>query len=127
MMFYFKPVFQFYFVTCVCLYILIRIDRVTQWFRFPSFIRYNFNDFLCLPIILTLTICILRYLKRDQNIELSGRLIFGEAVFYSVLFEFLLPIYSMKYTADLIDVLMYVLGAWFYGVMMKRNDLVHVN
>lgn len=123
MMFYFKPVFQFYFVTCVCLYILIRIDRVTQWFRFPPFILYNFNDFLCLPIILTLTVCILRYLKRDQDIELSGRLIFGEAIFYSVLFEFLLPIYSMKYTADLIDVLMYGLGALFYGVMMKRNDL----
>lgn len=120
---YFNTLIQPYFVICVIAYLLIRLDRATQWILWPEFIRYNMNDFLCLPIILTLTTCILRYLKQDSSIQLSGILIFGEALFYSVLFEVLLPLYSITYTADYIDVIMYILGAYFYWVMINKTRL----
>ncbi len=121
---YFKPLIQLPFISCVSAYVLIRLDRVTEWFLFPEFIRYNFNDFLCLPIILTLTVCILRFIKQDNTIKLAGALIFGEAVFYSLLFEIILPFYSIKHTADYRDVMMYFLGAFFYWIMKKRGDRV---
>lgn len=99
---------------------LIRLDRVSEWFLFSEFIRYNLNDFLCIPIVLTLTLCMLRYLKQDYNIQLSIGLVFGEAIFYSIFFELVLPFVSLKYTADPIDILMYFLGACFYWMIMRE-------
>jgi len=111
-----------YFLGSVLLYGVIRLDRATDWLLLPEFIRYNFNDFLCLPIVLTLTVCILKRISHNKIIKLSPKLIFGEAILYSVMFELILPMWSLKYTADFMDVIMYFLGAYFYyGIQEVSN------
>ena len=112
-----------YFTGSVFTYGIIRFDRVTDCFGFSEFIRYNFNDFLCLPIVLTLTVCVLTYITKQRSLKLSPQLIFGEAIFYSILFELVLPIYASGYTADFMDVLMYFSGAFFYYYVQEEPEL----
>lgn len=110
---------RLFLLICICGYLLVRIDRLTHWFVFPDIIHYYLNDLLCLPILLTLTLYVIRFVKRDSTLKFSCLLIFGNALFYSILFEGLLPQISKTYTADFIDILMYWLGGGLFWMVQK--------
>jgi hypothetical protein len=46
--------------------------------------------------------------------KISNTMIFLAVFATSLVFEFILPSFSTKYTYDLLDILMYTLGAFYY-------------
>lgn len=113
--------FSWVFLVCLLCYALIQLLRATHWIDLPNFIAYYTTDFLCLPILLPPTVCIVNLLKPKKVFKPSLLLISQLAIGYSVLFETILPRYSSNYTADPIDVLMYFLGGGFYWLVMMKN------
>jgi hypothetical protein len=115
-----------WFVGSVILYFLVRTLRVYSWIELPNFLLYNLTDFLCLPILLTIANLLIKILFPSQCFKISVSQIVLLVLFYSVLFECILPKVSTKYTADYLDVIMYFLGGGFYW-LLSRNKISSVN
>jgi len=115
------------FIGSIIIYVLVRVFRSFSWVKLPNFLLYNLTDFLCLPILLTITHIFIKILFPKQLFKISLIQIGLLALFYSVLFEYILPKYSVKHTADYIDVLMYFLGGGYYWLYknIKINKVIN--
>jgi hypothetical protein len=118
--FMFKPLLKPYFLIAIALYIIVRLGRLS-WYTPNEWVNNYMNDLLCMPIILTICLVGVRYLKRLPQFNLTPIMIFGMTTFYAVLFEYSLPNSSPLYTADIIDVIMYFAGAVFYWFYWRMN------
>ena len=81
------------------------------------FLNYYLADLLCMPIVFYLTVEIFRIAKLEPKLSLLKILI--GIIYFFILFEFLLPKYSFKYTGDWFDVFMYFLGGLIYFTSFK--------
>ena len=89
----------------------------------PKFIRYYVNDFLIVPIVLTLSLISIRKLKNSKEFKLSLLQIAYICLLYALIFEYWLPKFHARYTADLIDVLLYFIsGTVFYFLQKDKNN-----
>lgn len=109
-----------FLLSCVFCYLLVRVGRLGI-IELPKPINSYLSDLVCLPLVLHSTFIIIRYgLKRDiDHFSLQTTLL--SALYFSVLFEFILPKISMNYTSDYWDVLFYFLGALTYYFLQKKK------
>lgn len=121
-----KALLQPVFVISVFLYLMVRVARLGA-FELPSLINSYLTDFLCMPIILTLSCIGVRLVKRLPNLRLTRFMIFGMTSFYALLFEYFLPNQNKIYTSDPWDVVMYFSGAVLYFQFQRMNLLAKVN
>ena len=77
------------------------------------------DDLLCFPIVLTLGLAMYRFFKPEY--QLTPWHIWPVVLIYSVYFEWYLPQTSAIYMADVMDVLMYVLGALIFQRFINRS------
>lgn len=87
---------------------------------FIPIIHSYLDDLLCFPIVLTLGLAMYRYFKPDY--KLSRLHIWPVVLIYSIYFEWYLPQNSTAYTADALDILMYVLGALIFQRFINRSS-----
>lgn len=80
----------------------------------PTFVTSYLNDFLCMPIILTISMEVVRRIKKLPGLRLSLFTVLSLTAFYSVYFELYMPEVHSRYTADIMDVVMYLSGALLY-------------
>lgn len=81
------------------------------------------DDLVCMPIILGLGTQIIQWIHPVKNLYfLDKNAIIITVVFYSILFEAILPFVNPSiYTADWIDIVMYSVGAiLFYNIVSKK-------
>ncbi|NOQ73082.1 MAG: hypothetical protein GQ574_13840 [Crocinitomix sp.] len=116
----FKPLLKPYFLIAITLYIIVRLGRL-GWYAPNEWLNNYLNDFLCMPIILTICLVGVRFIKRIPKFHLTPIMIFGMTTFYAILFEYILPNSNPIYTADFVDVAMYFAGALFYWVYWRIN------
>ncbi len=89
----------------------------------PQLINNYVNDFLIIPIVLMLSLFVIRELRNDKTYKLSIGIIFYTCVLYSVIFEYYLPKIQIRYTTDVIDVVLYFFGgAIFYIIQSKYTQ-----
>ena len=82
---------------------------------FIPFIHSYLDDFLCPPIVLGFTLFVQQQLTyRNPNYRLGAMMILFFAIWYSFIFEVLLPLASTKYHSDFFDVLAYLLGSFIF-------------
>ena len=86
----------------------------------PAFFSHYFADLLCMPLLLSSTVLFMRWLKADAGLYLSGAMILVGTLYVSLVFECVLPLFFQRYTADVWDVVMYVVGGGLFGVFQKR-------
>lgn len=93
-----------------------------QIFTLP-FVHYYLDDLLALPVILTLAVAAQRqWIYRNPCYTLSKTQVVFAVIYVSVLFEGILPAFSVKYNRDAWDILAYILGAGlFYRFINKRQ------
>lgn len=84
-----------------------------------SFLNNYLADFLCIPLVLYFTKIVLDFLFRTKKVEMNVIKIFVAVIYFSVIFEWILPKYSRKFTSDWIDVLMYFLGGILFYCLKK--------
>ncbi len=75
-----------------------------------AYVRNYFADILCLPILLSVSTLLIRYVKRAATFKLSILQICFVFLYISIVFEFVLPHFSTKFTYDIFDIFAYGLG-----------------
>lgn len=96
-----------------------------QHIIFPKIVNNYVNDFLIVPICLTISLALLRITRNNENYYLKLPLVLYLAGFYSILFEVILPAFKSRYTSDFIDVLLYFISSIvFYTFQTKQPKSV---
>lgn len=92
----------------------------------PEVLNSHLTDLICLPIILMICLNAIRFLKRNAEFQLGILPIAILVIEYSLIFELIAPYYSNLYTADMLDILMYFMGAiFFYFIQaIKKKSIV---
>jgi hypothetical protein len=99
---------------------------------FIPYIHSYLDDICCMPVLLSLasaSMSIIYFGKQSRNLvyTLSPVQIISALVYCIVLFEFVLPRYSAKYTADFWDIPAYIFGALIFikfGQGKKKVSIV---
>lgn len=113
------PIKNYYFFVGSFLYLMIQLTRRLS-IKTPSFINSYLTDFLFIPLLLLLTIWLIRLIKRDENLILSISMLIFNWIVVSIVFEYYLPQKNSLYIGDKLDVLMYFLGTiCFYFLQNK--------
>lgn len=87
----------------------------------PLIVRFYVNDFLIVPIVLALCLIVVRWLKSNFFYQLPLVVVLYVSIMYSVIFEWFLPQFHPRYTADIIDVMLYLLGGLVFYMLQKTK------
>jgi hypothetical protein len=93
--------------------------RQSQGYIFPPLIQFYLNDLLIVPITAIATNLLMQWILRIPDFKLQIWQICYIVLFYSILFEGILPTVIKRYTGDWVDVLMYVIGGIITGIVLK--------
>jgi len=108
----------FYLSLCIFFSILL-LKHLTV--PLPRWVVFYVNDFLCMPVVLTISLKIVHLIKKDTSLRLPLALILTLTAFYSVYFEYYMPRVEPRYTGDWIDVVMYFAGALIFYILQFRK------
>lgn len=86
-----------------------------------TFINNYLNDFLFVPIVLSLIQFLVRKIKNNKQFKIPTSAIIMIVIYYSLYFEYFMPKLNQRYTADLFDVLMYILGGLFFYLVENSS------
>ena len=91
----------------------------------PTIVTNYANDLLYLPLVLGAIEFIIRQLKKDSSFGLPLGFVIFLAISYSIFFEYYLPKVNSRYTADWIDVFLYLVGGiGYFFIGNKRKHTV---
>lgn len=111
-----------YFCGIMFLYFIVRFIRIV-FPNAPDFVRFHLTDLLFIPAMALFALIFIRIIKRNDKLKISPFLLFFQTGLIALYFEFYLPFYSPRateYTSDMIDILMYFLGAILFLLLQKR-------
>ncbi|WP_422106456.1 hypothetical protein [Winogradskyella sp.] len=111
---------KYYFTISVIIGTLVYVAQ-KQHMDLPIIINNYVNDFLIIPICLTISLFILRFTRNEQHYYLRLHHVVYLALFYSVLFELILPQYNERYTSDPIDILLYFLSGFLFYTLQRKD------
>lgn len=106
------------FFVCSIVFLLHQYGQKQQGLIVPLLDSY-LDPLLCLPIVLHLMTWEHRFVYRRRQYVMPRITILGYLVLLSLLWEFILPHWNEKMTADPWDVLCYALGAFLYDALAK--------
>lgn len=115
-----KPVTWFFLI--MLLYFIVRYLRVNCSIN-SDFLNYYLTDLFFVPAMCFFSLSIIRWIKKDDTIEIKTWMILTQVVFVSIYFEWYLPDFKNHihpYTSDFMDVIMYFLGGVLFMIMQKR-------
>lgn len=111
----------FFILPCLLFWINQYLEKIQE--IYIPLVNSYFDDFLAMPVVLGITLQIYHWIH-----PLKKRFIFTPlqilvaVLYFSVIFEGLLPLVSEVYIRDLWDILYYLLGAvWFYFLINKKE------
>lgn len=92
--------------------------RLLGWHR-PGWLQFYLDDVLCIPLVLTSTLFILRFFYGAQVLLAWYHVVFA-VLYFSLAFEVIFPRYMARYTADWVDALLYALGGLAYYRFLNK-------
>ncbi len=84
-----------------------------------NWVFHYLNDFLTIPMVATICLHGVWFLKKDSSIRLNIFTILSLVIMYSIAFEYYLPKQSFRYTGDIWDVVCYSLGGIVFYLLQK--------
>ncbi|WP_435262183.1 hypothetical protein [Tenacibaculum sp. nBUS_03] len=88
----------------------------------PRIIRFYVNDFLIIPIVLSICLYVLRWSRGNKRYRVPFWIILYISLFYAIVFEYFLPQANERYTADIIDVFLYFISGILFYYLQKRHS-----
>ena len=109
-------VYYFYFSIFIgtTIYLCEKMDVVL-----PDLFRFYVNDFLIIPIVLTIVLWVVRKSQNNVILQISFWKVVYICGFYSILFEFYLPKIHPRYTSDFVDVFLYFISGLLFYILQK--------
>lgn len=120
MIFLKKTLFILMFLSALAVYLLQQLGV-----QLPYFIQNYLNNLLCMPLVLTICLIVLQYIKKNYWLTIPIFAIVSITLYYILYFEWYLPEVNSRYTADPIDAVLYIIGAIGFYFMQKRWVLTH--
>lgn len=112
----------YFLIACVLFWANQFLEKVMK--VFIPYVHAYLDDLLAMPVILGITLQVFKWIHplREDFVFNKTQVVVGW-LYFSFLFEFLLPRWSSIYTADILDILCYGLGAiTFYKLInLKRQ------
>lgn len=87
---------------------------------FIPLVHSYLDDLVCFPIVFTVGLAAYRAIHRDGGYVLSHWQVWPAVGLYAVMFEWVLPSVSPVYTADVFDVVAYVIGTGVFLMWINR-------
>lgn len=113
---------KYLFLVCTALFLTGRIMVLLEIHQ-SSWLKNYLNDLLCMPIILTICLIGVQFIKNDKTIRISLFSALSLATFYSLYFEVILPLIMERYTADIYDVFLYFTGALVFYLLQEPTHV----
>ncbi len=111
---------KLYFIVSVIIGTLIYgAQRLNM--ELPAIVNNYVNDFLIVPICLTISLTVLRITKNEPHFYLRLHHVLYLAIVYAILFEFILPKYYKRYTPDAVDVVLYMFSAILFYYLQRKS------
>jgi hypothetical protein len=85
----------------------------------PAWMQHYLDDFLCLPLVLTATLFLLRFFYGFQ-LRLSWYQVAFTVLYFSLAFEVFFPTFMPRYTGDWVDALLYAAGGVIFYKFLNR-------
>lgn len=104
-------------VMAIC-FIITWVDRNSS-FNLPTLMQSYLADLFCIPLILFITLSIVRSFKKNRAFRFSMLHVLFAFVWISVLCEWIIPVLFNHYVADGWDVVMYAMGSFF--VLLRQH------
>lgn len=98
------------FIGMIMAYAVLLISKKLELY-FPELINSYLSDLLCIPIVLSVARYGIAYWFNDANFQLNKLHIASATLSFIIVFEQILPSINTVYTADIIDGVMYIIGA----------------
>lgn len=111
-----RYLFLCFLLVLYVVHLVLKFGRVPV----PTFFSHYFADLLCMPLLLSGAVLFMRWLRADAGLYLNGAMILVASLYVSLVFEYVLPLFFQRYTADVWDVVMYGVGGGLFGVFQKR-------
>jgi hypothetical protein len=112
-----RLLFWILFFVYAVLYLLKTLGYYTPW------ISDYLADLLCLPIVLSIVLFAMRKMRVvPESFELTPAMILAALIYFSIVFEWLLPLWSDRYQSDFLDIVAYSLGAIAYYYFRKHHN-----
>lgn len=86
----------------------------------PNWVYFYVNDFLCMPIVLSLCLATIRIIKRTESLYVPLLIVLILTTYFTLYFEWLMPKLNTRYTFDKFDIVLYYLGALLFFRFQKR-------
>ena len=108
------------------LFILIVLVAITIYatsffyVNIPFWVDHYINDLLCMPIVLSISLAVIRFIKSEKQLYVPFSIILILTLYFSLHFEWLMPQLSSRYTSDIIDVILYFSGAILFYRFQKQ-------
>jgi hypothetical protein len=106
------------FLLCALLFCLNRALELGQVYIWPLYAYLD--DLLCLPLTLGIILAVQRAYFRNDSMTVPVAHIAFAVTALSLFFEALLPLYKGLYTADVLDVGVYALGALVFHLYINK-------
>ncbi|HET6243634.1 MAG TPA: magnesium citrate secondary transporter [Bacteroidia bacterium] len=94
-----------------------------QFGIFIPLIHAYLDDLLCMPVVLSITLHILRLVLKNEKYVFSKIQVFFAVIYFSVMFEGILPLFSVNHTSDIMDIAAYGTGAIIFFKHMNIKQL----
>ena len=86
----------------------------------PNWTVFYVNDFLCMPIVLSLCLAVLRIIKKTEIFFVPLTIVLALTTYFALFFEWFMPQISERYSYDFIDIVLYFLGAMVFFIFQKK-------
>jgi hypothetical protein len=97
---------------CYGFHLILKFGRIPV----PIFLSHYFADLLCMPLLLSVVVIGMRWVKSLPNLTLNLPMVVCAVLAVGFVFEYWLPQNSKRYTADGLDLLMYGVGGGVFWV-----------
>lgn len=102
------------------LYGILYYLKFQTTFQLNWFIRNYCTDLLCIPLVLGSALLLIRLIKKNALIRLNLIQVSVGIIYFSVIFEWALPLYKTSFTGDIWDVVCYVGGGGIFFWAQKN-------
>lgn len=109
------PIFYSILLLAVAIYVAQHLNL-----PLPNWMFFYINDFLCMPIVLSLCLVAIRAIKKSKTLYVPLFHVMTLTLYFTVFFEWIMPPISTRYTFDIIDIGLYFLGALMFYMFQMR-------
>lgn len=117
-----KKTIQIYYVFSILLGSVVYLAQKSAM-KLPKVVQFYLNDFLIIPILLISSLFVLRWSKNDENYQIPVWVIVYICCAYGFLYEYILPKINLRYTADIIDVILYFISGFIFYFLQKNEKI----